>query len=90
MAEYEYPVTDLVVVNYNKLQQKDAVEAANMYSACVEQGFFYLDLGDSKSDVILQTVNELFEVTKDYKPLGLDHGNVENQKDGCEGLRVGY
>lgn len=25
-----------------------------------------------------------------YKPMGLDNGNVENQKDGCEGLRLPY
>jgi len=112
IAEQDYPITDLLVVNYDNLQLKDATEAANMYLACIERGFFYLDLGDSRSNSMLQTVDELFKVTNEYfaktleekskdtrtetdvfnicgyKPLGLDLGNVENQKDGCEGLRL--
>jgi len=30
----------------------------------------------------------LADTGKRYKPRGLDSGNVEHKKDGCEGLRV--
>jgi hypothetical protein len=64
MAEPDHAVTDLVIVNYDKLRLKDATETANLYSACAELGFF-LELGD-RTEGMLQTVDELFGVTKEY------------------------
>jgi isopenicillin N synthase-like dioxygenase len=65
MAEPDHAVTDLVIVNYDKLRLTDATETANLYSACAELGFFFLELGD-RMEVMLQTVDELFGVTKEY------------------------
>jgi isopenicillin N synthase-like dioxygenase len=65
MAEPDHAVTDLVIVNYDKLRLKDATETANLYSACAELGFFFLELGD-RTEGMLQTVDELFGVTKEY------------------------
>jgi isopenicillin N synthase-like dioxygenase len=65
MVEPDYAVTDLVIVNYDKLRLKDDTEIANLYSACTELGFFFLELGD-RTGGMLQTTDELFRVTKEY------------------------
>lgn len=65
MVEPDHAVTDLVIVNYDKLRLNDATETANLYSACSELGFFFLELGN-KTEGMLQTVDELFGVTKEY------------------------
>ncbi|KAM0667278.1 hypothetical protein ACQRIU_005133 [Beauveria bassiana] len=112
MAEHtDSVVANLVVIIYDRLQRRDADEAARLHLACVEWGFFYLDLGDGGREM-LKTVDELLPIAREYfakpfeeklkdthenedifhicgyKPLGLDQGNVKNQKDGCEGLRL--
>ena len=64
-------VADLTVINYEKLLNKDAAEAARLLSACEDWGFFYLDLGGSSGEDYRKTVNDLFDVSKTYfaKPI---------------------
>lgn len=67
----EYQLADLTVISYEKLLSKDATEAARLHSACAEWGFFYLDIGGSKSEHYRETVDTLFGIGKEYfaKPL---------------------
>lgn len=71
-AGFDHTTTDLVVVDHHKLWQGDAIEAAKLYSACVDRGFFYLDLENGSSDSTLQNVDQLFQVTKEYFAMPLD------------------
>ena len=62
----ELRVAKLVVVDYEKIRQRDEVESAKLYTACVDWGFFYLDLSSSPSQPFLKTVEKLFGVSNQY------------------------
>lgn len=71
MYENGANITELTVINYESLISQDPAEADLMFSACASRGFFYLDLGGSQSLDYLDTVDKLFDVSKEYfsKPL---------------------
>lgn len=56
----EYDLADLTVVNYKKLLDKDAAQAALLHSAYAEWGFFYLDLGGNTIEHYRGTVEALY------------------------------
>ncbi|KAI8258385.1 2OG-Fe(II) oxygenase family oxidoreductase [Colletotrichum sp. SAR11_239] len=58
-------IADLVVLSYEGLLRGDDDESAKLLSACAEWGFFYLDLGPGGQE-ILETVDQLFSVAKEY------------------------
>ena len=64
-------IADLTVIQYEKLLRKDAAEAALLFSACADWGFFYLDLGGFSGEGYRKTVDDLFGVSKTYfaKPI---------------------
>jgi len=66
LPEREYQIADLAVISYEKLLRKNPAEMTSLLSACVNWGFFYLDLGGSNTENYLETMNALFGVSKEY------------------------
>lgn len=80
----EYCIADLAVINYSKLQRKDPAEAAKLYSACADWGFFYLDLDGDETRDYFQNLAALFAASKAYfaKPI------KEKMKDKREEISI--
>ena len=77
----EYGVADLTVISYDKILRKDAAEAALLFSACVDWGFFYLDLASNITEDYRQTVHSLFGVAKEYFAKPLEEKLKDTKKD---------
>ncbi len=72
-------LANLTVVSYDKILCKDSTEAALLFSACADQGFFYLDLGSSTN--YQEIVNKLFEASKDYFSQPLEQKLKDKRED---------
>ena len=77
----ENRIADLTVISYDNLLRKDATEAALLYSACADWGFFYLDLGGNGTEVYRRTVDGLFRVAKEYFAKPLEEKLKDTKKD---------
>ena len=77
----EFRVADLAVISYEKLLRKDPSEKALLHSACVDWGFFYLDLGGSGTESYLRAIESLFGVAKDYFAKPLEEKLRDTKKD---------
>ncbi|KAL9613652.1 MAG: hypothetical protein Q9167_001828 [Letrouitia subvulpina] len=71
MAEAEFPVAQVEILNFNALRNGDEQEGARLLRACLENGFFYFDMNgtapgiDSAVEDIYQLSRELFALAED-------------------------
>lgn len=61
-------VASLQTINLQQLYDGDSREAEKLLSACVNEGFFYLDMEDGSAE-IPQLVSEIFALDKELYDL---------------------
>jgi isopenicillin N synthase-like dioxygenase len=67
----EVQTVPLPKVSLKELQNGSGKEKQLLFQACQEWGFFSLDLqGSTKGDELLQTAEQMFELTKETFDLG--------------------
>ncbi|GAP87175.1 putative 2og-fe oxygenase family protein [Rosellinia necatrix] len=59
-------VAPISLISYDKLLKKDAAEAARLFTACADWGFFYLDLAGANSNGYIENIDRLFDGSKAY------------------------
>lgn len=63
----EVDIAPLATIDFSKLAEKDAVETQRLYDACVDDGFFYLDLqGPHPWNKVVADHESLLDIMKDY------------------------
>ena len=55
----DLPVARLKTINLGRLEAGDQAEASSLYSACIDDGVFYLDFHTVESDV-LQAIDQIY------------------------------
>ncbi len=59
------PVAQLLTIDVGRLHEGDKEEAAKLFKAAKEDGIFYLDLQDRRSMAVIDTVDDVFALSKD-------------------------
>ena len=59
------PLAQLVTINIGRLYQGNEEEANTLFKAAKDDGFFYLDLQNSAFEGMIDTVDDVFALSKD-------------------------
>jgi hypothetical protein len=59
-------LADLAVISYEKLLKKDPAESSKLLTACVEWGFFYLDLSSLTAENYRNLVSAMNSISQEY------------------------
>lgn len=85
----DIPITDIPTISYLDLLGNSGEESKNLYEACREQWFFFLDLRNSKDGKrLLKDAETMYDVSVDIFNLGpealMDYKlNMPKDLSGC-------
>jgi len=80
-------IAHLSVINYKKLANNDPEESAKLFSACLEWGFFYLDLAFDETEAYRASVDRLKDFSIDYFSRPLEE-KIRDTNDAWETFNI--